>query len=430
MNIIIKNGNVYDSKERAFHKVDLLIKDNLIASIGNNLDYSDFELINAESFFVLPGFIDIHCHLREPGEEDKETIYTGTRAAAKGGFTRVVSMANTTPPIDSKSIYDLVSQKIEKDALINVNQAGTITENLRGRELSPLLKEGILKVYSDDGKAISNSKVFMEALECAKVNGSLLILHEEDKELSDDGLVNDGNISKRFRMKGIPACAESSILLRDLAISNYVDFPVHFTHLSSGQTVDILSPLKEEGINFTTDVTPHHLFFDEDDIDPTDTSFKVNPPIRSEKDRLSLIKGIKNGVINCIATDHAPHTKFEKSRDFSVAPFGISGIETAFSVSYTSLVKDGFMSFEDFIPLMTSEPAKILNINDEGEIFILKKANLTIVNLERYVLNEDKLISKGKNNPFIGFELYGFPVLTICEGRIVYAETNFWNSFR
>lgn len=430
MNILIKNGNVYDSNERAFHKVDLLIKDNLIASIGNSLDYPDCEVVNAEGLFVLPGFIDIHCHLREPGEEEKETIHTGTRAAAKGGFTRVVAMANTTPPIDRKSIYDTVSQKIDKDALINVIQAGTITENLRGRELSSLLKEGILKVYSDDGKPISNSKVFMEALICAKENNFLLILHEEDKELSDDGLVNEGRVSIKFKMKGIPACAESSILLRDLAIANYIDYSVHFTHLSSGQTVEILTPLKEEGFKFTTDVTPHHIFFDEDDIDPTDTSFKVNPPIRGVKDRLLLIKALKNGIINCIATDHAPHTKFEKSRDFSVAPFGISGFETAFSVSYTALVKDGFMSFEDFIPLITSAPAKILNINDEGVISSLKKANLTIVSLESYVLNEDMLISKGKNNPFIGFELYGFPVLTICEGKIVHKETNFWNGFR
>lgn len=428
MYTLIKNGIVYDSREKAFRKCDLLIKDDILISIGSDLDSWNCEIINAEGLFVLPGFIDLHCHLREPGEEEKETIYTGTRAAAKGGFTRVVAMANTVPPIDNKVSYESISQKIKKDALINVIQAGTITENLRGWELSHLIKEGILKIYSDDGKAVSNSKVLMEALICAKENNSLLILHEEDKELSDDGLVNEGTISSRFKVRGIPACAESSILFRDLIIADYLGFSLHFTHLSAGQTIKILTSLKAKGIKFTSDVTPHHIFFDEEDIDPTDTSFKVNPPIRSENDRLSLIKGLKDGIVSCIATDHAPHTKFEKARDFRVAPFGISGFETAFSASYTALVKDGFMKFEDFVPLITSEPAKILNINDEGEISPFKKANITLISLEKYVLSKDMLISKGKNNPFIGFELYGLPVLTICEGKVVYKETAFWNS--
>jgi len=340
----------------------------------------------------------------------------------------VVAMANTTPPVDNKATYEVVSQKIERDALINVTQSGTITENLRGREISPLLKKGILKVYSDDGRAVMNSRVFMEALICAKENDSLLILHEEDKELSDEGVVNEGGASSRFKMKGIPACAESSILFRDLMIANYLDFSVHFTHLSSEQTVNILTPLKEEGFKFTSDVTPHHIFFDEDDIDPTDTSFKVNPPIRSERDRSSLIKGLKDGVISCIATDHASHTKFEKAKDFLVAPFGVSGFETAFSASYTALVKNGFMKFEELVPLLTSKPKKILNINDEGEISPFKKANITLVSLEEFILTEDMLISKGKNSPFIGFRLCGLPVLTICEGKVVYKKDTFWNS--
>ncbi len=425
---VIKNGFIYDSKEGTFHKADLLIRDNLIVSMGENLDTTDCEIIDATGLFVLPGFIDLHCHLREPGEEDKETIVTGTRAAAKGGFTRVVAMANTNPPIDNKIVYSAVEQKIEKDAVINVIQAGAITENLRGRELSPLLKEGVLKVYSDDGRAILDSKLIMEALSFAKENNSILILHEEDNGLSDGGIANEGKISRRFRMVGIPAVAESAILFRDLLIANYFDYPLHFTHLSAEQSIEGLSIFKEKGFKFTSDVTPHHIFFDEDDIDPTDASFKVNPPIRSEKDRLSLIKGLKDGVIDCIATDHAPHTKFEKNRDFSVAPFGISEFETAFSASFTALVDSGFMKLEELIPLLTSKPAKILGINDEGELLPSKKANITLVSLEEFVLTEEMLISKGKNSPLIGFKLIGLSMITICEGKIVYKKVDFWDS--
>lgn len=428
MQTVIKNGYFFDSKERAFKKYDILIRDNLIISIGDNLDTTGCETIDATGLYVLPGFIDLHCHLREPGEEEKETIATGTKAAAKGGFTRVVAMANTTPPIDNKIVYNAVEQKIEKDAIISVIQAGTITENLRGREISQLLKEGVAKVYSDDGKAILDSKIITEALQFAKKNNSLFILHEEDKGLSDDGIVHEGKVSQRFRMTGIPLIAESAIIFRDLLIASYFDYPIHFTHLSGGQTVEGLSLFKNRGDKFTSDVTPHHLFFDEDDVDPTDASFKVNPPIRAEQDRLSLIKGLKEGVIDCIATDHAPHTKFEKNRDFSVAPFGISEFETAFSASYTALVNDGFMKFEELVPLLTSKPAKILGIDNEGSLLPLNKANITLISLKEYVLNEEMLISKGKNSPLIGFKVIGFPVLTICEGRIVYKKTDFWNS--
>jgi len=425
MNIAILNGNIFDSNQRKFYKSNILIKDNLISEISQDDFSSNYQnIINAENLYVLPGFIDLHCHLREPGETEKETISTGTRAAAKGGYTRVVAMANTKPVIDNEEDYKTTQEIINKEALISVIQAGAITRDLLGKEVSELLNNFDLRVYSDDGKCLYDKEIFSKAISLARNKNALLILHEEDSLISGNGVINDCALFKENNIPGIPSRSESSAVERDITISNYFNYSSHVTHISSKETINVLKKYKERKYKYSADVTPHHIFFKDEDIDINNSNFKVNPPIRSSEDRDSLIEAIKNDIVQCIATDHAPHTKKQKMEDFIKAPFGISGFETAFAAAYTSLVESGNISFENLIPLFTSNPAKILNLTNEGSIQPGMLANLSLVSLEEVLFSEDMLISKGKNSPFIGCRLKGFPVMTIFGGEIVYKSKN------
>jgi dihydroorotase len=420
MDAWIANGMLFDTESQSFSRKCLHFKADLITEISDSLPADAEGIIDAENSYILPGFIDIHTHLRQPGQEAKETIESGTKAAAKGGYTTLTAMANTSPPIDDESKWMHVNQIIEKDALIKVIQAGTISKNLQGMELSELLQKGRCSVYSDDGKGLANSKLLAEAIKLAQKYGSLLIMHEEDSLLSEHGVVAKGILTERYELPGIPASSESSIIARDLLIAHELDYPLHFTHLSSAQSIRFLACTKELSYDFTCDTTPHHLFFSDADIDPQNTDFKVNPPLRSEYDRQSLIKALKTGVISCIGSDHAPHTPSEKAQDFLHAPFGISGIETAFPALFTSLVLPGYLSLEELVSFLTNKPASLLKLSNTGALKPSYKADITIVKLHSKTLSKCDLISKGKNNPFVGQKLTAWPVMTIYGGNIVY----------
>ncbi len=419
----IINGKVFDADTRSFTAKSILFQNQTITAITDEVPDSSDQVIDAQDGYVLPGFIDIHAHLREPGGEDKETVLSGTLAAAKGGYTTLLAMPNTQPPMDNESILHTLVESIKKHSVIDVIPSGCITSGQQGKSFSELFSKGLLSFYTDDGKGLENSKLFLEAVKHAKNNHLHLLLHEEDSQLSGNGVVHEGYLSQTYGLPGIPYASESAILARDLVIANSEQYAVHFTHLSAQQSLDFLECARNKSLLFTCDTTPHHVFFDEEAVDINNTSFKVNPPLRSRQDRMAIIKGIQSGLIDCIGTDHAPHVAIEKKRGFLLAPFGISGIETSFAVLYTALVLPGYLSLEDLIPLLTSKPAMILGLKDRGKLAPGYLADITLIKLEKRIFSEADLISKGKNCPYIGFSLTGWPTKTIHHGQLIY-ETN------
>jgi dihydroorotase len=408
MRTLIKRGNIYLEKSHRFEYTDLLIEDGRFVKIGKNIVDRSAKVIQISCSHrqILPGFIDLHCHLREPGQTHKESIKTGTIAAAKGGYTKLVAMGNTSPAMSSASIFRETLETIQKEAIIPVIQAGTISQDLEGKVLSEVFLQNMSHVYSDDGKGIQDEELMTQAVRLAKRNNSLLILHEEDCRYTD------------YK-------AESVMLERDLKIAIHENYPLHFTHLSSQESVKILFANKKSRNLFTADTTPHHLFFSAYDVVPDDTNYKVNPPLLTLDDQRALVKAIQGKLIDSIATDHAPHSKEEKNQDFKKAPCGISGFETAFPACYTKYRGSPYFTLKDLIHLFSTNPAKFLGIYDsEGSIEVGKKANLVIIdNLREKKVNESDLISRGKNTPFIGKFLRGWPILTMLEGEIVYEDS-------
>lgn len=408
MRTLIKKCRVFLGSTQSFGIVDLLIEEGRFVQIKPNIIDQKAKTVTFSigSHFVLPGLIDLHCHLREPGQTYKETIKSGTKAAAKGGYTRIVAMGNTIPSVSSLQVFEDIQSIIKKDALIPVIQAGTITQDLEGKVLSDVFVNNVTSVFSDDGKGIQDRSVMLEAVKLAKKNRSVLILHEEDNQRKGDK-------------------AEYFMIDRDLEIAIQEEYPVHLTHLSSRNSVQLLNKFKKFHKYFTADTTPHHIFFSEYDISPGDTNYKVNPPILTTEDQKALHNAIWLQLINCIATDHAPHSENDKNLNYINAPCGISGFETAFAACYTKHLQSRDLTIRRLINAFTINPSKILGIDkEEGSIEIGKKANLVFINhkKEKKVIKKE-IVSYGKNSPFINKRLFGWPVLTMLEGEIVYEDS-------
>jgi dihydroorotase len=442
ISLFIRGGRIIDPGQGIDQIGDLLISEGKIVHSGDGMPtvigspsfsviLSKAKNLDANGLIVCPGFIDLHCHLREPGFEDKETIATGTKAAAIGGFVAVCCMANTEPPLDNAAVVDWVRQKASKDSSIGVFPIGCITKGRKGEELADMagLAAAGVVAFSDDGDSVASSQLMRRALECSRDLGLPVIDHCEDRELSGDGIINEGKMSAKLGLKGIPAAAEEVTVARDLILAKLTGARLHIAHVSTKGSVELIRRAKEEGASVTAEVTPHHLTLTEERIlrehpnKSFDANAKVNPPLRTKDDIQALIKGLKDGVIDAVATDHAPHTSADKNCGPELAAFGISGLETAFGC-LMNLVHRGEVSLTQLISKLTCEPARVIGRN--GELGTLKAgapANVTILDPDRaWIVNSRKFASQGKNTPYDGCRFRGKVMATIANGKIVYMD--------
>jgi len=420
MKILIKNGNVYTDKH--FVKKDILIADSVIEQIADSISTQADRVIDAKGCTVMPGFVDLHCHLREPGQTYKEDIISGSKAAAKGGFTTICAMPNTDPVIDNIASVEFVQRKGKDAGLCKIKVIGASSKKLEGKEIAEIatMKEGGIIAVSDDGHCVQNSKLQQNIMKYARNFGLPVIIHAEDYNLAGKGLVHGGRIATKLGLTGIPAVAEEIIINRDLMLAELTKCQLHIAHLSSERAVKMVADAKANGINVTAEVTPHHLLFNEDCLETFNTNYKCKPPIRSEKDRLALLKGLIDGTVDFIATDHAPHADYEKELEFDFAPFGINEFETAFASLYTELVEKGHLTLEMLIEKMSTAPSLWLGLNC-GEIAEGKFADITIADLSQTIeFTFEKMVSKSKNTPYFGKTLKGKVLYTICEGFVTF----------
>ena len=437
--LIVSGGRIIDPSQGTDKVADLLITKGKITWIGDKgtaPSQPDLTTINASGLIVCPGFIDLHCHLREPGFEDKETIATGTKAAAKGGFTTVCCMPNTNPPLDTQTSIDYVKKAAEIEGTVQVLPIGCITKGRQGKELtemSELAKIGVIG-FSDDGDPVASSRIMSLAMDYSRASGLPIIEHCEDKELSDGGFMNDGWVSARLGLKGIPKAAEEIMVARDLALAHLTGAKLHVAHVSTEGSVELIRQAKRKGISVTAEVTPHHLTLTEERVMGSqlkknnlltyDTNAKVNPPLRTKEDIAALIEGLKDSTIDAIATDHAPHTLVDKMCEFGLAAFGISGLETAFAC-LMSLVHNDQLDLKTLISKLTSEPAQIIGTR-YGELGTLKpgcQANVILFDPNKeWTVDSRDFASKGKNTPFDGYHLKGRIITTIVAGKVVYGS--------
>ena len=419
MKYVIKNGSVVFKD--AVKKCDILVEDGKIARLGEELP-AEGDVIDAEGLHIFPGLIDMHVHLREPGFEGKEDIESGSRAAVAGGFTRVCCMPNTNPVNDNAVVTTYIKCRAEKVGLCKVEPIGSITKGEKGEELAEIGKmaEAGAVAISDDGRSVMDSKIMRLAMEYANDFNLKCLCHCEDENLVDGGVVNEGLNSTITGLKGSLRAAEDIMIAREIALSESLNIPVHICHVSTYSGIELIRGAKARGVKVTAESCPHYFWLTDDVIRDFDTNTKVSPPVREEIDRQAVVAALKDGTLDCIVTDHAPHAKKDKQVEYSLAAFGISGIETSFALSYTKLVKDGELTLPELADRMSGAPARILGLVG-GEIKEGAPADITIADLAaKYVIDGEKFISKGKNTPFNGTEVYGKIAYTIVDGDIKY----------
>jgi len=417
---LIRGGNVVFKDKTEV--CDILLDGKKIVKIGKNLKVDDAEVINAENLFVFPALIDMHVHLREPGLEYKEDIASGSAAAVKGGFSQVCCMPNTLPVCDNAAIVSYIIQRAKEVNLAKVRPIGSITVGLNGEQLSEIgkMKEAGAVAISDDGKPVMNSKIMRLAIEYASDFGLICLSHCEDKNLVDGGVVNEGYNSTLAGLKAIPRAAEEIMIAREIILAETLNKAVHICHVSTKGGVQLIREAKARGVKVTAETCPHYYSLTDDVITGFDANTKVNPPVREKDDVVAIIEGLKDGTLDCIVTDHAPHHKDEKNIEYNLAAFGISGIETSFALSYTYLVKSGVLNLSELANKMSLAPSKILNL-EGGEIIEGGVADIMIADLDKkYKIDSSKFVSKGKNTPFNGYEVYGEVKYTIVDGEIKY----------
>lgn len=424
MRLLIKKARVIDPKSKTDDVLDILVQGAKIIKISKNIKEENTEIINAQGLIACPGLVDIHAHFREPGFEYKETILSGSKAAAAGGFTSVCCMPNTKPVADNQGVVEFIISQNRKAGLISLFPIGAITRDSKGTMLSDIgdLKEAGVIALSDDGKTVMNTSIMRRAMEYAAMLNLPIISHCEDIKLSADGVMNEGFMSTKLGLKGIPRVSEISMIARDIELARFIGAYVHIAHVSCKESVDIIRAAKKDGIKVTCECTPHHFSLTEEALADYDTNTKVNPPLRTKEDVKAILKGLKDGVIDCIATDHAPHADSEKDVEFDSAPFGIIGLETALGLGVTELVGKNILSLNQLIEKMSYNPAKILNLG-KGILAEGADADITIFDdKSKWQVDESQFFSKSKNSPFIGTTLTGRVLFTIAGGKKIFCR--------
>jgi len=424
MKTVIKSGRIIDPSSKRDFIGDILIENGIIiksAEFIDDLTEVD-EIIDAKGCFVMPGLIDLHVHLREPGYEHKEDIESGSRAAAKGGYTSICPMPNTNPATDSKEVVEYVLSKAKKVSKINILPVGAVTLKQEGKEVTDIkeMKEAGIFAISEDGKSVMNASIYRKAMEIAKNLDLPVFAHCEDINMVEGGALNAGKKAKELDIKGITNAVEDVIVARDILLAKETGVRLHLCHCSTKDSIWMIKEAKEAGIKVTAEVCPHHFTLCEDDIKEDDANYKMNPPIRSREDLDELIRGIKEDIIDVIATDHAPHHVDEKAKGIAKAPFGIVGSETAVALTVTMLLNKGIITPLQMAEKMSYNPAKVLGI-DKGSLMDGKVADIVIIDTEtEYTINKEDFLSKGKNTPFDGLKVKGMVLRTIVAGETVY----------
>lgn len=425
MGTLIRNGRVIDPASGKDGIYDILVEDGMIAGVDASIPKGDNDIIDAAGCFVMPGLVDLHVHFREPGFEYKETIKTGSMAAAHGGVTTVFPMPNTKPVIDSVDMYDKVQTIIDRDAVVNVHQVASVTLRQQGEtpvDVAALKKAGCIAI-SEDGKSVMNSQVYREAMKAAAAEDVLVMAHCEDKNLVNGGALNEGVASRRYHVNGITNAVEDVIVARDILLSKETGCRLHLCHCSTADSVKLIKAAKDEGLKVTGEVCPHHFMLCDEDIIEDNADYKMNPPLRSRADMEAVREGLRNGTMDVISTDHAPHSAEEKAKPIGAAPFGITGIETSLCLTYTGLVLTGILTPMQMVEKMSYNPAKIAGI-DRGTLLPGRPADIIIVNVDDdIVIDRNNFVSKGHNTPFDGYKVKGIVEYTIVGGKIVYKRS-------
>ena len=396
MGTLIRNGRVIDPASGKDGIYDILVEDGMIAGVDASIPKGDNDIIDAAGCFVMPGLVDLHVHFREPGFEYKETIKTGSMAAAHGGVTTVFPMPNTKPVIDSVDMYDKVQTIIDRDAVVNVHQVASVTLRQQGEtpvDVAALKKAGCIAI-SEDGKSVMNSQVYREAMKAAAAEDVLVMAHCEDKNLVNGGALNEGVASRRYHVNGITNAVEDVIVARDILLSKETGCRLHLCHCSTADSVKLIKAAKDEGLKVTGEVCPHHFMLCDEDIIEDNANYKMNPPLRSRADMEAVREGLRNGTMDVISTDHAPHSAEEKAKPIGAAPFGITGIETSLCLTYTGLVLTGILTPMQMVEKMSYNPAKIAGI-DRGTLLPGRPADIIIVNVDdEIVIDRNNFVSK------------------------------------
>jgi dihydroorotase len=421
MNLLITGARVVDPSQELDATLDILIENGAIAKIDRKVKApAGIETIDATGLIATPGFIDLHTHLREPGQEHKETIATGTRAAVAGGYTAVCAMANTVPPNDERAVTEMVLAEAARNGWCRVYPIGAVSKGLKGEELAELaeLRAAGCVAVSDDGKPVWNAQLMRRALEYCSMLGMPVVAHEEDANLNEGGVMHEGFYSTLLGMRGIPAASEETLVARDVILAKLTGAHVHIAHLSTAGAVDAVRRARAEGVRVTCEVTPHHIALGDDTVRSFSTNLKMNPPLRSEEHRQAILAGIEDGTVDAIATDHAPHHFDEKNVEFDLAPFGVIGLETAFAVCYDRLVRAKVIGLPRLVELLTSGPARVFGLPG-GTLRAGALGDVTLLDLEtKYEVTRALFLSKAANSPFVGETLQGRAVTTIVGGVV------------
>lgn len=421
MKLLLKGGRVIDPSNKFDKTADVLIENGKIAAVDENISISDAQIINVSGKIVTPGLIDMHTHLREPGQEAKEDFASGSRAAAAGGYTTIAAMPNTTPVVDNAILVNGLKQRAKEAAVVNIEIIGALTKGQLGEELAEVgdMSQAGAAAFSDDGHYVQKSKVLLNGLDYLRRFDKIVISHAEETTLVEDGVMNEGKKSAMLGMKGRPSVAEDIAVMRDILLAEYADAHIHIAHISTKNAVDFVRQAKKHGIKVTAEATPQHLTMTEDMVDMTDSSTKVNPPLRTDEDVKAVLDGLIDGTVDMIVTDHSPHAEEEKDKEYRYAPSGFPGLETAVGVLLTDLYHTGKIDLPLLIEKMTSAPAGIFNLK-KGTLNKNVPADITVIDTQKeWIVEKDKFYTRGSHSPFIGRKLKGKPVMTIVDGRII-----------